>query len=159
MRVFSITCNKEDELGESKFEAEANVPKRKNTQISNFSLSLNTPSEPTKIGPGMSPSEMQMALSDRLLPTANTVQPLKAIREVEIPTRFAQNFIHSSVKNEEEEPFLYKKSLKSSSAGTWLDAMQEDVQNLYENETRSIVKAPYDKQSIASKMGIQNLKK
>ena len=99
----------------------------------------------------MSASELQIALSDRLFPTGNTIEPLKANREVKNPTRFGQYFTHSSVIDENKEPFSYKQALKSSSAEKWLDAMQEEVQSLNENETWSLVKARYDKKIVPGK--------
>ena len=97
----------------------------------------------------MSASEVQMALSNRLLPTANMTEPLTAKKE--IPTRFVQNFTHSSITNEEKGPLLDKQALKSSSAEKWLDAMEEEVQNLTENQIWFSVKAPHDKKIIFEK--------
>ena len=59
-------------------EAEASVPQRENTQSSTSSINLEPHWEPIRIVPCMSAFKLQMALSDRLLPTANMKELLKA---------------------------------------------------------------------------------
>ena len=86
-----------------------------------------------------------------MLPTVNTIEPEKAKREVKVPTRTGQYLTHSIVINEEKEPISYKQALKSSSAEKWLDAMQKEIQNSFENQTWSLVKAPYGKIIVPGK--------
>ena len=83
------------------------VPQGEKTQSSNSSYTLQSSSEPKAIVPGMMASKLQMALSDRLLPTGKTIKPLKAEREVKNPIRFGNYFTHSSVINEEKEHLSY----------------------------------------------------
>ena len=73
----------------------------------------------------MRASELQRALSDHLLITADKIEPQKAKRELKVSNRFGQSFTYSSVINQEKEPLAYKKALKSSCAKMWLDAMQK----------------------------------
>ena len=90
----------------------------------------------------MNALELQKAVLDCLLPTTNTMESLKAKTEVKVPTRFGQYFTHSSVIKEEKGPLLYEKASNWSSAETWVDTLQEKIQNLIENEMWYSVKAP-----------------
>ena len=139
----SQQLKKENESKGGDFEAVTSVPLRENTRSSNSSYYSELHSETRKLVPSMSASKTQMALDDRLLPTANTIEPLKAKKEMKVPTQYGQNFTYSSVINDEKEPLSYIQALKLSSVEKWLDAMQEGVQNL--NETWSSVRALYDK--------------
>ena len=84
------------------------------------------------------------------------MEPHKAKKYVKIPTRFGQSFTHSSIINEEKELLSYKQALKASSAEKWLHVNQGEIQNLNDNEKRSLIKAPFDKKKCTWKKGFQN---
>ena len=99
------------------------MPQRENNQSSSLSYKLETHLEPIRIVPGLVTSNLQRTLIDRLLPTAKTIEPQKAKREVKHPTRFGKYFILSSIINEEKKPLPYKQASEPSNAEKWLNAM------------------------------------
>ena len=116
------------------------VSQRENTQSSKSSYISKANLEPKMFVPGMNVSELQRVLSDCLSPAAKTKELQNTKRGVKVPTRFGQFLTRSSVIIEEKEPVSYKQALKSSIADKLLDALKEQIQNLNENQTWSLVK-------------------
>ena len=108
-QIMKLFCSS---LRNSDFQSERSVPQNENTRCSTSFDYLEADIEPLGIVPGISASEMQMALHERLLPTANTMEPHKAMREVKVRNRFGDFSTHSSVINEERDLLSYKKSFE-----------------------------------------------
>lgn len=66
------------------------------------------------------------------------------------PVRF-EDFIMSAIVNEGEEPKTYKQALKSLHNAKWLEAMENEMKSLKENNTWILVDRPKDRKLISCK--------
>ena len=92
----------ENESRSGDSETKGIVPQRENTQSSSSSYFSEAHLEPIKIVAGISASKLQRALHYHLLPTENTMGPLKTKKKVKVPTRFGHYLTQSSVIKKEK---------------------------------------------------------
>ena len=82
-------------------------------------------------------------------------KPAKAKTEVKVLLRLGKYFTHGFFLSEESEPLTCKEAVGSSISANLIEAMEEGMQSLNENETWSLVKSPRI-EILFTEIGIQN---
>ena len=108
--------------------------------------------EPIVVPRQITGSDLQQVVTQRdLRCTTSDFKPAKTKREVNVPSRFGKYFTHGSFRSEESEPLTYKQAVDSTSSEKWIEAMNEELYSLKENETWSLVKPPKGRKIVPGK--------
>jgi hypothetical protein len=106
------------------------------------------------------PVETEEEISDEVeeeAPTQRSLQQPDSIavsrprREIRKPARYTDTVAYALPITEEDIPLTYREAISNSDKARWKEAMGEEMQSLYKNQTWKVVQLPKGKKAIGCK--------